>query len=54
MSAKRARHIRRRAQARSANRNGLGISELFSAPEHDAEAILAAADLRLKKYLLGY
>ncbi len=54
MSAREARHLRRRAQARSANRAGLGVSELFTGPPRDAQIILATRDLRLKKYLLGY
>ncbi|MFQ5412608.1 MAG: hypothetical protein ACE5EC_09925 [Phycisphaerae bacterium] len=54
MSARKARRIRRSAQNRSANRDGLGISELFTAPPSHVDAILAAHDFRLKRYLLGY
>ncbi|MBN2563799.1 MAG: hypothetical protein JXQ75_23015 [Phycisphaerae bacterium] len=54
MTAKRARHIRRGCQQRSQNRDGLGVSELFTAPQEDARDILDAQDLRLKRYLLGY
>ncbi len=54
MSARLARAIRRRCQSNSQDRNGMGISELFLAPAADAAAILAVADLRLKRYLLGY
>ncbi len=54
MSARLVRAIRRRCQRNSQDRNGMGISELFLAPADDAAAILAVADLRLKRYLLGY
>ncbi|MFQ5502776.1 MAG: hypothetical protein ACE5EQ_10825 [Phycisphaerae bacterium] len=54
MSARKARRIRRSAQSRSANRDGLGVSELFTAPSAHAEAILATQDVRLMRYLLGY
>ena len=52
--AKRAEQIKRRCQAHSQNRNGLGIGELFLAPPKDAEFILAAQTHALKSYLLGY
>lgn len=54
LSAKQARLIRRRAQRRSHNRNGLGISEMFLAPHEDSAVILATPDLRLKYWLLGF
>lgn len=54
MSARQLRRIRRGCQMRSANRDGLGVSELFTAPRHDAAIILSVRDLRLKKYLLGF
>ncbi len=54
MSAKDVRHIRRRSQSRSQNRNGLGFSEMFLAAPADAAIILATSDLRLKYWLLGY
>ncbi len=54
LSAKRARHIRRRAQQRSHNLNCLGFSEMFLAPAEDAAIILATDDLRLKYWLLGF
>ncbi|MFH1417666.1 MAG: hypothetical protein ABII12_05190 [Planctomycetota bacterium] len=53
LSARLARHIRRGCQGRSANPHGLGVSELFTAPPQEASIILAARDLRLKRYLLG-
>ncbi len=40
MSARCARHIRRRSQSHSQNPNGCGLSELFLAPTADAEIIL--------------
>jgi hypothetical protein len=52
--ARRARAIRRGCQRRSQHREGLGVSELFLAPPFDAAIILAAADFRLKRYLLGF
>ena len=54
MTARAARAIRKRSQAHSQNRNGLGVSELFLASSADASAILAACDTRLKLYLLGF
>ncbi len=54
MSARQARHIRRRSQSRSQNENGCGVSELFLASPADAEIILKTKDLRLKYWLLGY
>ncbi len=54
MSARQARHIRRRSQSRSQNENGCGVSELFLASSADAEIILRTKDLRLKYWLLGY
>ncbi|MFQ5590309.1 MAG: hypothetical protein ACE5HE_04005 [Phycisphaerae bacterium] len=54
ITARRARSIRRGCQRRSQYRNGLGISELFLAPAVDAEVIVAAKDIRLKLYLLGF
>jgi hypothetical protein len=32
----------------------MGVSELFLAPPAEADVILQAADLRLKRYLLGF
>lgn len=54
MSARIARHIRRGCRKRSQNRDGLGVSELFTAPPQDAAVILAVRDVRLKRYLLGF
>ena len=54
ITARKVRSIRRGCQKRSQNRNGLGISELFLAPDVDAEIILSVMDLRLKFYLLGF
>jgi len=54
MTARKARRIRRECHVRSGNREDFGISELFTAPKRHASAILAARDLRLKRYLLGY
>ena len=54
MSARQARHLRRRSQGRSQNENGCGVSELFLASNADAEIILTTKDLRLKYWLLGY
>ncbi len=54
MTARRIRQIRRGCQERSGNRQGMGVSELFTAPPEHANAILAVTDLRLKRYLLGY
>lgn len=54
MSARKIRRIRRGCQLRSANRGGLGVSELFTAPQHDVVIILSVRDVRLKKYLLGF
>jgi len=54
MSARRIRQIRRASQRRSDNRNGLGVSELFTAPPKDARVILEVRDPRFKRYLLGY
>ncbi|MFQ5589866.1 MAG: hypothetical protein ACE5HE_01770 [Phycisphaerae bacterium] len=54
ITARRARIIRRGCQRRSQNRDGLGVSELFLAPPADAAVILAASDVRLKYYLLGF
>ncbi len=54
ISARLARTIRRHSQLRSQNREGLGVSELFLAPEEEAVVILAATDIRLKYYLLGF
>ncbi len=54
ITARKARSIRKGCQLRSQNRDGLGISELFLAPEVDAEIILSAVDFRLKLYLLGF
>jgi hypothetical protein len=53
MTARLARTIRRGCQRRSQNRQGLGVSELFTAPLTHARAILATSDFRLKRYLLG-
>ena len=54
MSARQARHLRRRSQSRSQNENGCGLSELFLASPADAAIILKTNDLRLKYWLLGY
>ena len=54
MTARQARQIRRGCQRRSQNRDGLGVSELFTAPAGHARSILTASDLRLKRYLLGF
>jgi hypothetical protein len=54
MSARKIRKIRRGCQRRSANRAGLGVSELFTAPSGEARAILSVRDPRLKRYLLGF
>ena len=54
MSARQARHLRRRSRSRSQNENGCGLSELFLASPADAEIILRTKDLRLKYWLLGY
>ena len=54
MSARRARHIRRRSQSHSQHPDGCGLSELFLAPPADAQIILATKDPRLKYWLLGY
>ncbi len=54
MSARQARHLRRRSQSRSQHENGCGLSELFLATRADAEIILNTNDLRLKYWLLGY
>ncbi len=54
MSARQARHIRRRSQRHSQNPNSLGFSELFLAQFEDAAIILATNDLRLKYWLLGF
>ena len=54
ISTRLARTIRRHSQLRSQNREGLGVSELFLAPEEEAVIILAATDIRLKYYLLGF
>ena len=54
ISARLARTIRRHSQLRSQHREGLGVSELFLAPEEEAVIILAATDVRLKYYLLGF
>lgn len=54
LNARQARSIRRGSQRRSQNRDGLGISELFTAPASDAAIILQATDNRLKYYLLGF
>ncbi len=51
---KRAKQIRRRCQRHSQNHNGLGVSELFLAPQADAKVILEAKTPALKIYLLGY
>ena len=54
MTARRARQIRRRCQRNSQSLNHFGVSELFLAPARDAEVILAARDLRLRCWLLGF
>lgn len=54
MSARKVRRIRRGCQLRSGNREGMGVSELFTAPRRDAAVILSVRDMRLKRYLLGY
>ncbi|MHC5110386.1 MAG: hypothetical protein ACYTHJ_10965 [Planctomycetota bacterium] len=54
ITARQARSIRRGCQQRSHKRDNLGISELFTAPAGDAAVILAANDVRLKLYLLGF
>jgi hypothetical protein len=54
MTARLARHIRRRCQRNSQCLEHCGISELFLAPRSDADAILAARDLRLRYWLLGF
>ncbi len=54
LTARRARSIRRGCQRRSQHPNGLGVSELFLAPLVDAGVIVAAKDVRLKLYLLGF
>jgi hypothetical protein len=54
IKARKARAIRRGCQRRSQCRDHLGVSELFTAPQCDAQVILAAADIRLKQYLLGF
>jgi hypothetical protein len=54
MSARQARHLRRRSRSRSQNENGCGLSELFLASPSDAEIILRTKDLRLQYWLLGY
>ena len=54
MNSRQVRRIRRSCQRRSQNRNGLGVSELFTAHPLEARRILSATDARLKQYLLGY
>ncbi len=54
ITARRARAIRRGCQRRSQHRDGLGVSELFLAPPVDANIIIAATDVRLRLYLLGF
>ena len=54
MKARTLRALRRRSQRRSQNHNGMGVSELFLASKADATVILAAVDVRLKQYLLGF
>ena len=54
LSARRARHIRRRSQRHSQNPNSLGFSELFLAQFEGAAIILATNDFRLKYWLLGF
>jgi|GEM_PF-2771572 len=54
MTAKHARSIRKRSQKHSQYQDGLGVSELFLADTQAAQEILAARDVRLKCYLLGF
>jgi hypothetical protein len=54
MSARQAGRIRRGCRHRSGNRQGLGVGEFFTAPDHHAAAILAAWEDRFKRYLLGF
>jgi hypothetical protein len=54
MTARHARHIRRRSQRNSQCRDNWGISELFLATPDDRSAILETRDLRLKHWLLGF
>lgn len=54
MTARLARRIRRRCQRNSHCREHCGVSELFLAPPQEAAVILAARDLRLLSWLLGF
>lgn len=54
MNARQARHIRRRCQRRSACRDHMGVSELFTAPSSDREVMLGVSDPRCLMWLLGF
>ncbi|MFG0258727.1 MAG: hypothetical protein ACF8LK_00125 [Phycisphaerales bacterium JB041] len=54
MKAGHARHIRRRSQRRSACRDHMGVSELFTAPSADRDVMLGVSDPRCLMWLLGF